>query len=69
VNPQTRFVLSRFQTESPPLVTDVCPKIRDIMIPRDQPVTLTPLDPVSRASEFLTDLGFTFLPVVDGEDR
>jgi manganese-dependent inorganic pyrophosphatase len=69
VNPQTRFVLSRFQTESPPLVTDVYPKIRDIMIPRNKLVTITPMDTVSRASEFLTDLGFTFLPVVDGEDR
>ena len=34
VNPQTQFVLSRFEAESPSLITDVRSRIEDIMIPR-----------------------------------
>ncbi len=33
LNEQTRFVLSHFGIESPPLLTDVYPRIGDIMIP------------------------------------
>ncbi len=69
INPQTQFVLSRFQVPSPPLLTDVYPKIADIMIHRDDLITLTPWDTVSRASEALTRLHFSFLPVVDAENR
>lgn len=69
INPQTRFVLSRFQTESPELIADVYPKIEDIMIPRGELTTLTPWDTVGAAAEALTAHRFTFLPIVDQEDR
>jgi manganese-dependent inorganic pyrophosphatase len=69
INPQTLFVLSRFETETPPLITDVYPKIEDIMIPREDLITLTPWDSVSRATEILTDLHFSFLPVVNEQNQ
>jgi manganese-dependent inorganic pyrophosphatase len=69
INPQTRFVLSRFEAESPDLIADVYPKIEDIMIPRKNLTTLTPEDTVGAAAEALTAHRFTFLPVVDQEDR
>ena len=40
VNPQTQFVLSRFETESPPLAPDVRSRIEDIMIPREELIVL-----------------------------
>jgi manganese-dependent inorganic pyrophosphatase len=69
INPQTRFVLARFETESPPLLADLYPRLSDIMIPRPGLLTVSPWDEVSRAAEILTTRGFSFLPVVDGEDR
>ncbi len=35
INPQTRFVLTRFEVESPPLLTDLYPRLSNIMIPRE----------------------------------
>ncbi|HEY9593517.1 MAG TPA: DHHA2 domain-containing protein [Spirochaetia bacterium] len=68
VNPQTQFVLGRFQTESPPLATDVRPRIEDIMIPREELITLREAATLEKACELLTANHFSFLPVVDGED-
>jgi manganese-dependent inorganic pyrophosphatase len=69
INPQTSFVLGRFEAESPPLLTDLYPRLSDIMIPRDKLITLSPMDTVIHAAEILTDRRFSFLPVVDAEDR
>jgi manganese-dependent inorganic pyrophosphatase len=69
VNPQTQFVLSRFETESPPLATDVRSRIEDIMIPREDLITLTASDTLERACDLLTSRRFSFLPVVDNENR
>ncbi len=69
LNEQTRFVLSHFGIESPPLLTDVYPRIGDIMIPRSECVTLTEEDSLDAASTQITGRSFSFLPVVDGEDR
>jgi len=69
VNPQTQFVLSRFEAESPPLVTDVRSRIEDIMIPRDDLITLTEKDTLSKACALLTEKRFSFLPVVAPDGR
>jgi manganese-dependent inorganic pyrophosphatase len=69
INEQTRFVLSHFGVESPPLITDVHPRISDIMIPRSECLTLTDEDSLDAASALITGRNFSFLPVVDGEDR
>ena len=66
VNPQTQFVLSRFETESPPLTTDVRSRIEDIMIPREDLITLTERDTLQKACGLLTENRFSFLPVTDG---
>jgi inorganic pyrophosphatase/exopolyphosphatase len=69
VNPQTRFVLERFQAESPALATDVRSRIDDIMIPREDLVVLRETDTVEQACGLLASRHFSFLPVVDGQDR
>ena len=68
VNPQTQFVLSRFETESPPLATDVRSRIDDIMIPREDLITLSEKDTLEKACDLLTTNRFSFLPVIDSSD-
>jgi manganese-dependent inorganic pyrophosphatase len=65
VNPQTQFVLTRFETESPPLATDVRSRIEDIMIPREDLIVLSERDTLEKACDLLTANHFSFLPVVD----
>jgi len=65
VNPQTQFVLTRFETESPPLATDVRSRIEDIMIPREDLIVLREKDTLEKACDLLTRNHFSFLPVVD----
>ncbi|MGO9308523.1 MAG: DHHA2 domain-containing protein [Spirochaetia bacterium] len=65
VNPQTQFVLTRFETESPPLATDVRSRIEDIMIPREDLITLSEKDTLETACDLLTANHFSFLPVVN----
>jgi manganese-dependent inorganic pyrophosphatase len=67
VNPQTQFVLARFQKESPPLATDVRSRIEDIMIPGEDLITLRESDTLEKACDQLTANHFSFLPVVNGE--
>ncbi len=69
VNPQTQFVLSRFERESPPLVTDVRSRIEDIMIPRGDLITLAENDTLQKACALLTENRFSFLPVVAPDGR
>jgi manganese-dependent inorganic pyrophosphatase len=66
VNPQTQFVLARFETEGPPLVTDVRSRIEDIMIPREELIVLAEQDSLAKACDLLTANHFSFLPVIDG---
>ncbi len=62
VNPQTQFVLARFETESPPLATDVRSRIEDIMIPREELIILRENDTLEKACDLLTSRHFSFLP-------
>ena len=69
LNAQTSFVLSRFQTESPPLLTDVYPKIADIMIKGGQLTVLNEKDTLGLAQDIIVRNRFSFLPVVDQSGR
>ena len=69
VNAQTQYVLDRFDASPPPLLTDLFPKLRDIMIPRSALYLLKPTDPLSRALRIILDNRFAFLPVEDEEGR
>jgi manganese-dependent inorganic pyrophosphatase len=68
LNPQTQFVLTRFETESPPLATDVRSRIEDIMIPREDLITLRETDTLAKACDLLTEHRFSFIPVVGAGD-
>jgi inorganic pyrophosphatase/exopolyphosphatase len=69
INPQTRFVLEHFQAESPALATDVRSRIEDIMVPREDLLVLRESDSIEKACDILPSRRFSFLPVVDGQDR
>ena len=69
LNPQTQFVLTRFETESPPLATDVRSRIEDIMIPREDLITLRETDTLAKACDILTEHRFSFVPVVGANDE
>ncbi len=69
VNKQTSFVLERFRTPCPPLLTDVYPRIADIMIKGEHLVTLQENDPLSLAQDTMLGNRFSFLPVVDPGGR
>jgi manganese-dependent inorganic pyrophosphatase len=68
VNPQTQFVLARFEAESPSLAIDVRARIEDIMIPQKSLIMLRETDTLEKACDLLTTNRFSFLPVVTGED-
>ena len=68
VNPQTQFVLTRFEAESPSLATDVRSRIEDIMIPRKDLIMLRENDTLEKACDLLTTNRFSFLPVVGDND-
>lgn len=68
LNTQTRFVLDRFECPSPELLTDLYPKLTDIMIPEEQLFLLTPEDPLSAAVRTILDKAFSFLPIVDRDN-
>jgi manganese-dependent inorganic pyrophosphatase len=69
VNPQTQFVLERFGVEAPALAADVRSRIEDIMIPREDLITLKESDTLEKACDLLTKYHFSFLPVVDAAGR
>lgn len=69
LNPQTSFVLSHFEVESPSLLTDVYPKIDDIMVRGEDLITLKEEDTLAYAQEIIVKNGFSFLPVEDSEGK
>lgn len=69
VNSQTRYALERFGAEPPRLLADVLPRLSDIMIPRGDLFLLLPDQPLADAHRIITENRFSFLPVVDEEDR
>ncbi len=69
INSQTRHALAAFGADDPQLITDVLPRLSDIMIGREALYLLRPDQPLCDAYEIMTDNRFTFLPVVDETDR
>ncbi len=69
VNAQTAFALDYFGVDAPQLVGDVHPRIGDIMIPRSALLVLAPDTPLGEAKRIMLEKRFSFLPVVDSEDR
>ncbi len=69
INLQTSFVLSNFGVESPELITDVYPKIMDIMIKQEALIILSEEDTLAQAEDILIKNRFSFLPVVDSEGK
>ena len=65
LNPQTSFVLSQLREEGPALLTDVYPRIGDVMVQRDALITLREDDTLRDAQDIITEKRFSFLPVVD----
>jgi len=67
LNEQTHFVLERFGVPSPALLTDVYPKARDIMVARDDLITVGPEDCLEVAHRLILEHRFAFLPVTDAD--
>ncbi|WP_455382208.1 DHHA2 domain-containing protein [Salinispira pacifica] len=69
LNAQTRFVLERFGVASPQLLTDLYPRLSDIMIGESELIALHPQEPIGRARAIMLEKRFTFLPVTDDAGR
>lgn len=67
INEQTRFALQRFGAPAPDLLTDVHPRISDIMIGSDVLYILRPEQPLAEAKEIILKNRFSFLPVADAQ--
>jgi len=65
LNAQTEYVLTRFGAESPPLLVDVYPKIKDIMIGESDLITVSPDECISQIRTIILDNRFSFLPVAN----
>jgi manganese-dependent inorganic pyrophosphatase len=69
LNAQTRHVLKTFGAEVPEILTDIYPRIRDIMIPKSQLLLVRPSDPIAGARQLMLENRFSFLPIADDDDR
>lgn len=69
INAQTRHALEAFGVEPPEILPDVYPRIRDIMIPREQLFLVAPADAIAGARRIMLDNRFSFLPVTDERGR
>jgi manganese-dependent inorganic pyrophosphatase len=64
-NPQTRYILERLGIEPPPVLSDVHPKVRDII--KREPVTVTADAPLRDALQLFHQHAIRVLPVVDAD--
>jgi len=69
LNAQTRHVLDTFNIETPEVLTDVYPRIRDIMIPTSKLLMVKPNGPIAEARKLMLENRFSFLPITDPDDR
>lgn len=67
LNPQTRYVLDRLGLAAPVTLTDVYPRVRDLL--RGPAVTAQGSTPLRDGLELLHRHGIRALPVVDGDGR
>ena len=69
INLQTNFVLSHFGVVVPEILTDVYPKIADIMIQDRELIILGEEDTLGHALDIMIENCFSFLPVIDAENK
>jgi manganese-dependent inorganic pyrophosphatase len=67
INRQTEFVLDALGQQSPPLLTDVYPRLRDTL--DGQPAVIAAEAPLMQALELMRQRDIRMLPVVDAEQR
>jgi manganese-dependent inorganic pyrophosphatase len=67
INRQTEFVLEQLSMPLPPLLTDVHPRVRDVV--GGQVITIEQNAPLSRALELFHSHSIRVLPVIDGDRR
>ena len=67
INQQTQFVLDQLAVEVPELLSDVHPRIKDVVT--GEPVTIHQDEPMSRAIELYHRHHIRMLPVVDDSNR
>lgn len=66
-NERIDFVLRKFGTPAPRFITDVSPRVRDVM--HHQPVSVTPKTTVVEALGIMDERNIRVLPVLDDERR
>lgn len=67
INLQASYVLKKFKTKSPEIILDITPRAQHFN--KEQLVTLTEDEPLSRALELYSIYKFHVLPVVDSQDQ
>ncbi len=67
LNAQTRYVLERFGCPAPSLLTDVYPRLSDIMIGERELITVRPREALGNARSTMLERRFSFLPVTDDQ--
>ncbi|MEG6586343.1 putative manganese-dependent inorganic diphosphatase [Dendrosporobacter sp. 1207_IL3150] len=63
INAETKFVLEQFGIESPKLLTDLYPRVRDVML--DTTIVLQPNDTLRELGKVMRQLGVKSVPVID----
>ncbi|TFH04809.1 MAG: CBS domain-containing protein, partial [Spirochaetales bacterium] len=67
INLQTRYALDTFGASDPLFLADVLPRVRDIMIPKDELVLVRSDQSLREAYDIISHRRFSFMPVVDAE--
>lgn len=67
INQQTQFVLDKLAVEVPELLSDVHPRVKDVVT--GEPITIHQDEPMSRAIELYHQYHIRMLPVVDDNNR
>lgn len=66
INAETKFVLEKFGVEAPKLLTDLFPRVRDVML--EPAVGVQPTDTLRELGKIMRQHGVKSVPVVDEEN-
>ena len=67
INPQTSFILNRFDIPSPKYLSNVYPRARDIMT--RNAVSIAPNTPLIKGMELIRDNNVRFVPILDSKRK
>jgi len=67
INPQTEYILNRFNIPQPEFISDFIPKVRNHM--SYDPITVHENTPLGNALEILSRKNLKMLPIVDSENK